>query len=99
MPFLNGRAICLASLLALTGAASAQTVTAPQGIVPDTIEGHLVAGKNLAGGRDNTPDFYGLVTAICVAPQRGAPLGAQFAFVAAMILSRSASAHSSSMRK
>jgi metallo-beta-lactamase class B len=41
--------------------------------VPDTIEGHLAAGKNLAGGRDNTPDFYGLVTAICVAPQRGAP--------------------------
>jgi metallo-beta-lactamase class B len=41
--------------------------------VPDTIEGHLAAGKNAAGGRDNTPDFYGLVTAICVAPQHGAP--------------------------
>jgi metallo-beta-lactamase class B len=46
--------------------------------VPDTIEGrsiesHLAAGKNAAGGRDTTPDFYGLVTAICVAPQRGAP--------------------------
>ncbi|WP_051382520.1 MBL fold metallo-hydrolase [Bradyrhizobium sp. Tv2a-2] len=41
--------------------------------VPDTIEGHLAAGKSAAGGRDNTPDFYGLVTALCVAPQRGAP--------------------------
>jgi metallo-beta-lactamase class B len=38
----------------------------------DTIEGHLAAGKNAAGGRDNTPDFYGLVTAICVAPLNGA---------------------------
>jgi metallo-beta-lactamase class B len=35
---------------------------------PDSIEGHLAAGKNAAGGRDNTPDFYGLVTALCVAP-------------------------------
>src|SRR5882724_8048481 len=35
---------------------------------PDSIEGHLSAGKNAAGGRDNTADFYGLVTAICVAP-------------------------------
>jgi metallo-beta-lactamase class B len=73
MPFLNGRAICLASLLALAGAAHAQTVTAVEKVVPDTIEGHIAAGKSLAGGRDNTPDFYGLVTAICVAPQRGAP--------------------------
>ena len=39
---------------------------------PDTIEAHLAAGKNAAGGRDNTPDFYGLVTAICVAPLNGA---------------------------
>ena len=39
---------------------------------PDTVEGHLAAGKNAAGGRDNTPDFYGLVTAICVAPLNGA---------------------------
>jgi metallo-beta-lactamase class B len=52
----------------LPGSASAQ----PQP-VPDTIEAHLAAGKNAAGGRDNTPDFYGLVTALCVAPQRGAP--------------------------
>src|SRR5882724_6053014 len=73
MPFFTGRAVCLASLLALTSAANAQTVTAPQKVVPDTIEGHIAAGKALAGGRDNTPDFYGLVTAICVAPQRGAP--------------------------
>src|SRR5262245_27164607 len=35
---------------------------------PDSIEGHLAAGKSLAGGRDNTPNFYGLVTALCVAP-------------------------------
>src|SRR5437667_10827570 len=40
---------------------------------PDSIEGHLAAGKNAAGGRDDTPDFYGLVTAICVAPLNGAP--------------------------
>src|SRR4029077_14003828 len=33
---------------------------------------HLAAGKNAAGGRDDTPDFYGLVTAICVAPLNGA---------------------------
>ena len=35
---------------------------------PDSIEGHLASGKSAAGGRDNTPDFYGLVTALCVAP-------------------------------
>jgi metallo-beta-lactamase class B len=39
----------------------------------DSPDVHLAAGKNAAGGRDNTPDFYGLVTALCVAPQRGAP--------------------------
>src|ERR1700743_2961066 len=39
----------------------------------DGPEIHLAAAKNAAGGRDNTPDFYGLVTALCVAPQRGAP--------------------------
>ena len=39
---------------------------------PDTVEAHVAAGKNAAGGRDNTPDFYGLVTAICVAPLNGA---------------------------
>src|SRR5436853_7767024 len=43
------------------------TAAEPQ-IAPDSIEGHLAAGKNAAGGRDDTPDFYGLVTAICVAP-------------------------------
>jgi metallo-beta-lactamase class B len=62
-------AICLLALVTLAHAAEAQS---PES-VPDTIEGHLAAGKNAAGGRDNTPDFYGLVTAICVAPQRGAP--------------------------
>ncbi len=39
----------------------------------DSIESHLAAGKNAAGGRDNTPDFYGLVTALCVAPLNGPP--------------------------
>ena len=38
---------------------------------PDTVEAHIAAGKNAAGGRDDTPDFYGLVTAICVAPLNG----------------------------
>jgi len=55
--------------LALTSAANAQ-IPRP---VPDSIEAHLAAGKNAAGGRDDTPDFYGLVTAICVAPLNGAP--------------------------
>jgi metallo-beta-lactamase class B len=63
------KAIGLLALGTLLNPANAQS---PE-TVPDTIEGHLAAGKNLAGGRDNTPDFYGLVTAICVAPQRGAP--------------------------
>jgi hypothetical protein len=68
MPF-SIRNAALAGLAALTSAASAQTAA----VVPDTVEAHLAAGKNAAGGRDNTPDFYGLVTAVCVAPQRGAP--------------------------
>jgi metallo-beta-lactamase class B len=54
-----------AALAVLTFArADAQTARP----APDSIEGHLAAGKNAAGGRDNTPDFYGLVTALCVAP-------------------------------
>src|SRR2546423_8088951 len=40
---------------------------------PDSIEGHIAAGKNAAGGRDDTPDFYGLVAAICIAPLNGPP--------------------------
>ena len=68
------KALCLLALVTLSGSAHAQSPAS----VPDTMEGrsiesHLAAGKNAAGGRDNTPDFYGLVTAICVAPQRGAP--------------------------
>ncbi len=59
---------CALAVLAFTNAADAQT-TVP---APDSIEGHLAAGKNAAGGRDDTPDFYGLVTAICVAPLNGA---------------------------
>ena len=63
---------CLIScLLAVLMLSSANAQSSPP--VPDTIEGHLAAGKNAAGGRDNTPDFYGLVTALCVAPQHGAP--------------------------
>jgi len=56
--------MCIAgwALLAFIGTAVAQTPA------PDSIEAHLAAGKNLAGGRDDTPDFYGLVTAVCVAP-------------------------------
>ena len=48
--------------------ATAETAAA----TPDTVEAHLAAGKNAAGGRDDTPDFYGLVTAVCVAPLNGA---------------------------
>jgi metallo-beta-lactamase class B len=62
-------ALCLMALGTLLAAAYAQSPPS----VPDIIEGHLAAGKSAAGGRDNTPDFYGLVTALCVAPQRGAP--------------------------
>jgi metallo-beta-lactamase class B len=63
------KAFCLMALATHLACANAQSPPS----VPDTIEGHLAAGKNAAGGRDNTPDFYGLVTALCVAPQRGAP--------------------------
>jgi metallo-beta-lactamase class B len=63
------KAVGLLALVTMLNAAHAQSPAT----VPDTIEGHLAAGKNAAGGRDNTPDFYGLVTAICVAPQHGAP--------------------------
>ncbi len=68
MPLSMRSAVCL-GLAALGGAALAQS--SPP--VPDTVEGHLVAGKGAVGGRDGTPEFYGLVTAVCVAPQRGAP--------------------------
>jgi metallo-beta-lactamase class B len=60
-------AACALAVLAFVSAANAQP--AAKRPVPDTIEGHLAAGKDAAGGRDNTPDFYGLVTAICVAPK------------------------------
>jgi metallo-beta-lactamase class B len=59
-------ALCI---LVFTNFADAQTARP----APDSIEAHLAAGKNAAGGRDDTPDFYGLVTAICVAPLNGAP--------------------------
>ena len=73
MPFSMRNAVCVLGLAGPTSAASAQTIAPTQKAIPDTIEGHLAAGKNAAGGRDNTPDFYGLVTAICVAPLNGAP--------------------------
>src|ERR1700675_1857521 len=55
---------CALTVLAFMSAADAETARP----APGWSEGHLAAGKNAAGGRDNTPDFYGLVTAICVAP-------------------------------
>src|SRR5438876_10120230 len=55
---------CALVVLVFMGAADAQTLRA----APDSIEAHLAAGKNAAGGSDDTPDFYGLVTALCVAP-------------------------------
>src|SRR5262249_30254191 len=62
---------CLsAAVMVAVSAHPVAAQTAPA--TPDTVEGHLAAGKNAAGGRDNTPDFYGLVTAICVAPLNGA---------------------------
>jgi len=57
------------AILAFISAADAQTVRP----APDSIEAHLAAGKNAAGGRDDTPDFYGLVAAICVAPLNAPP--------------------------
>src|SRR5437763_15310110 len=60
---------CALSVLAFMSAADAQTVQP----APDSTDGHLAAGKNAAGGRDDTPDFYGLVTAICVAPLNAPP--------------------------
>ena len=55
---------CALAVFAFMSATDAQTARP----AADSIEGHLEAGKNAAGGRDDTPDFYGLVTAICVAP-------------------------------
>jgi metallo-beta-lactamase class B len=55
---------CSLAVWGLMRVADAQTARP----APDSIEGHLAAGKNAAGGRDNTPDFYGLVTALCVVP-------------------------------
>ena len=60
----TSKTTCLLLVLALISVSDAQTARP----APDSIEGHLVAGKSAAGGRDDTPDFYGLVTALCVAP-------------------------------
>ena len=63
----------LMPLMLALGLALTAPAALAQAVVPDTIEGHLAAGKRAVGGRDGTPEFYGLVTALCVAPQRGAP--------------------------
>src|SRR2546430_10548716 len=60
---------CALAVLAFMSAADAQTVPP----AADSNEVHLAAGKNAAGGRDDTPDFYGSVTAICVAPLNAPP--------------------------
>src|SRR5215475_14276187 len=65
----NSKWICVLAILGFVSAADAQS-PAPAG---DSIEGHIVAAKNSAGGRDDTPDFYGLVTALCVAPLNNPP--------------------------
>ena len=57
------------AMLAFMSVASAQNVRP----AADSIERHIAAAKNAAGGRDDTPDFYGLVTAICVAPLNAPP--------------------------
>jgi len=57
------------AMLAFLSVASAQNVRP----AADSIERHIAAAKNAAGGRDDTPDFYGLVTAICVAPLNAPP--------------------------
>ena len=54
----------LIALFAVATVAHAQTLATGS----DPVEAHRAAGKNAAGGRDDTPDFYGLVTALCVAP-------------------------------
>src|SRR6476646_3964424 len=60
---------CAVAVWAFMSVADAQNVQP----APNSIEGHLAAGKNAAGGRDDTPDFYGLVAAICVAPLNAPP--------------------------
>jgi len=65
----NSKWICVLAILGFVVAADAQSPAS----AGDSIEGHITAAKNSAGGRDDTPDFYGLVTAICVAPLNGAP--------------------------
>src|ERR1700758_4062122 len=59
---------CLSAAVIVTAISACPAMAQNIRVSPDTVEGHLAAGKNAAGGRDNTPDFYGLVTAICVAP-------------------------------
>lgn len=61
---ISKRKACTLCVVMIIGATHAQRVQSE----PDSIEAHLAAGKNASGGRDNTPDFYGLVTALCVAP-------------------------------
>ncbi len=66
---ISKRNACTLCAVMILGAIHAQTVQpGPESIEAPLIDAHLAAGKNAAGGRDNTPDFYGLVTALCVAP-------------------------------
>src|SRR5262252_485836 len=65
----NSKWICVLAILGFVSAADAQSPPP----AAESIEGHIAAGKNSAGGRDDTPDFYGLVAAICVAPLNGPP--------------------------
>jgi hypothetical protein len=59
-----------AVIAAVVSAYPARPQTAPP--APDTVEAHLAAGKNAAGGRDNTPDFYGHCDLRCSAERGGA---------------------------
>jgi metallo-beta-lactamase class B len=72
MPASKFTTLCALAILAVFAGDHAVVAQIAQSS-PDTIEAHLAAGKNASGGRDNTPDFYGLVTALCVAPQNKPP--------------------------
>ena len=70
--FSDGFIDYLSAAIIVTAVSAYPAIAQIKSPTPDTVEAHLAAGKNAAGGRDNTPDFYGLVTAICVAPLNGA---------------------------
>jgi metallo-beta-lactamase class B len=70
--FSDARLCCLSAAVVVTVVSLHSGTAQTAAVTVDSIEDHLAAGKNAAGGRDDTPDFYGLVTAICVAPLNGA---------------------------